>query len=99
MGEAMDRPAIAKQQDDIDFSLEQQLPEKPGPRFKLSAKRDRFRRRKQPVTPAEVDLAHLCARPLQIASQSFEKGSHRPLQQKNFFPFENGETFVDHLVA
>src|SRR5205814_10263208 len=87
-GHAVNPPAIAEQQHDVDPSFFQQTRKELRPVARVSPPADRAGRIKQPIAAVEIDLVDLRVRRAQLLREAPEERPHRALQQQD--PLEIG---------
>src|SRR5437764_957116 len=79
----VDRPAIAKQQHQIDLPLHDQRLQEVGPVAPAAAPVQGAAGIKQPIAAVEIDLVDLRARRAQLLREAPEERPHRALQQQD----------------
>jgi hypothetical protein len=89
-------PAIAEEEEDIDFAFDEDLFEERGPFFGATAEEDGVSWGKEPVAAVEIDFADLSAFPEEILGETFKERSDGALEEENPFIFKRSEAALDH---
>ena len=80
VGNNVNGAAIAKQEDDVNIQIVQQILKKTSPLPGMPSKIDRVLTIKEPITAVEIDSVHGCTLAPKVSCKATKKRTHRSLQ-------------------
>ena len=80
MGNNVNGAAVAKEEDDINVQIVQQILKKTAPFPRMAAKIDRIFTIEEPIATVEIDSVHGCTLAPKVSCKATKKRTHRSLQ-------------------